>query len=87
MDRIGTANSPFARKVRVLLMEKVIPTIGKYNYPSPSLETPEVCPPCEARGGYEFKEVSWRERHANLAGLFDRIHERPSFAGTIPPGL
>ena len=33
-----------------------------------------------------LKEFPWRERHPNLAGLFDRVHERPSFQSTIPPG-
>jgi glutathione S-transferase len=33
-----------------------------------------------------MKEFAWRERHPNLAGLFDRLHERASFAETVPPG-
>lgn len=33
-----------------------------------------------------FKEVPWRADHPNLARLFDRAHERASFAQTIPPG-
>ncbi len=33
-----------------------------------------------------LKEFPWRDRHPNLAGLFDRVHERPSFQTTIPPG-
>lgn len=33
-----------------------------------------------------FKEVPWRDLHPNLARLFDRLHERPSFAKTMPPG-
>lgn len=33
-----------------------------------------------------FKEIPWRERHPNLAALSDRIHNRPSFAQTVPPG-
>lgn len=33
-----------------------------------------------------FQEVAWRTRHPNLVRLFQRIHERPSFANTVPPG-
>ncbi len=33
-----------------------------------------------------FKEVPWRDLHPNLARLFERLHERASFAQTIPPG-
>ena len=32
------------------------------------------------------KEVEWRGRYTNLAGLFDRLHLRAAFAATIPPG-
>jgi len=33
-----------------------------------------------------FGEIDWRARHANLARLFDRLHERPAFSSTVPPG-
>lgn len=33
-----------------------------------------------------LKEIPWRTRHPNLSALVDRLHERPSFAGTMPPG-
>ena len=31
-------------------------------------------------------ETNWRETHPNLAELFARLLERPSFASTAPPG-
>mgnify|MGYP002783917767 CR=1 FL=1 len=33
-----------------------------------------------------LKEFAWRERHPNLAAVYDRLHERPSFRDTVPPG-
>lgn len=33
-----------------------------------------------------LKEFPWRDRHPNLVAHFDRMHERPSVAGTMPPG-
>jgi glutathione S-transferase len=33
---------------------------------------------------FRFPEIGWREDHPNLAKLFDRISERPSFRDTMP---
>lgn len=34
---------------------------------------------------FRFPEIDWRGRHPNLALLFDRLSERPSFKDTAPP--
>ncbi len=34
---------------------------------------------------FRFPEIDWRERHPNLAQLFARLSERPSFKDTAPP--
>jgi glutathione S-transferase len=33
---------------------------------------------------FRFPEIGWRSDHPNLAKLFDRISERPSFRDTMP---
>ena len=33
---------------------------------------------------FRFPELDWRERHANLARLFDKLKLRPSFTDTAP---
>ncbi len=33
---------------------------------------------------FRFPEIDWRERHANLAKLYDKLMQRPSFADTVP---
>lgn len=33
---------------------------------------------------FRFPEIDWREKHTNLARLFDKIMLRPSFAETAP---
>lgn len=33
-----------------------------------------------------FPEIEWREKHANLARLYDKLMLRPSFAETVPQG-
>lgn len=33
---------------------------------------------------FRFPEIGWREKHANLARLFDKLMQRPSFADTVP---
>lgn len=33
---------------------------------------------------FRFPEIDWRGRHANLARLFDKLMQRPSFADTAP---
>ena len=35
---------------------------------------------------FRFPAVAWREQHANLARLADKLAARPSFADTRPPG-
>ena len=36
---------------------------------------------------FRMPELNWRATHPNLAGLFERLSARPSFAGTVPdPG-
>lgn len=32
-----------------------------------------------------FPDIDWRGRHANLARLFEKLMQRPSFADTAPP--
>jgi glutathione S-transferase len=34
--------------------------------------------------GLRFPEINWRADHANLAKLFDKLSERPSFKDTVP---
>ena len=34
---------------------------------------------------FRFPEISWRERHANLARLADKLASRSSFIDTLPP--
>ncbi len=34
---------------------------------------------------FRFGEIAWRDRHANLAKLFDKISQRPGFVDTAPP--
>ncbi len=33
---------------------------------------------------FRFPEIGWREDHPNLARLFDKLSERPSFRDTVP---
>ena len=33
---------------------------------------------------FRFPEIVWRDDHANLARLFDKVSERPSFKDTVP---
>ncbi len=33
---------------------------------------------------FRFPEIAWREDHPNLARLFDKLSERPSFRETVP---
>jgi glutathione S-transferase len=33
---------------------------------------------------FRFPEIPWRERHPNLARLYDKLSERPSFKDTAP---
>lgn len=34
--------------------------------------------------GFRFPEIDWRTGHANLAKLYDKLMQRPSFADTVP---
>ena len=34
---------------------------------------------------FRFPQIAWRERHANLAKLADKLNARPSFVDTLPP--
>jgi glutathione S-transferase len=33
---------------------------------------------------FRFPEISWRDDYPNLARLFDKVSERPSFKDTVP---
>jgi len=33
---------------------------------------------------FRFPEIQWRDDHPNLARLFDKLSDRPSFRDTIP---
>ena len=33
---------------------------------------------------FRFAHIDWRARHANLAKLYEKLSERPSFADTVP---
>ncbi len=33
---------------------------------------------------FRFPAIDWQERHANLAKLYDKLMQRPSFAETVP---
>jgi len=33
---------------------------------------------------FRFPDIHWRETHANLAQLYDKLMQRPSFAETVP---
>ncbi|WP_295991046.1 glutathione S-transferase N-terminal domain-containing protein [Rugamonas sp.] len=33
---------------------------------------------------FRFPDIAWREDHANLARLYDKLCERPSFKDTVP---
>lgn len=33
---------------------------------------------------FRFPEIAWRDQHAGLAKLFDKLSQRPSFADTLP---
>lgn len=33
---------------------------------------------------FRFPEIDWRDRHPNLARLYDKLMQRPSFADTVP---
>jgi glutathione S-transferase len=35
---------------------------------------------------FRLSDIDWRDRHANLARLFDELMARPSFAETVPLG-
>jgi glutathione S-transferase len=34
---------------------------------------------------FRFPQIAWREQHANLARLADKLNARPSFVETLPP--
>jgi glutathione S-transferase len=34
---------------------------------------------------FRFPAIDWRGEHANLARLYDKLSQRPSFADTLPP--
>jgi glutathione S-transferase len=34
---------------------------------------------------YRFPQIAWRDRHANLARLGEKLNARPSFIDTLPP--
>ena len=34
--------------------------------------------------GFRFPDLDWRSEHANLATLYDKLMQRPSFADTVP---
>ena len=34
---------------------------------------------------FRFPQIAWRERHANLTRLADKLNARPSFVDTMPP--
>lgn len=36
---------------------------------------------------FRFPEINWREDHPNLAKLFDKLSERPSFKDSLPSAL
>ena len=33
---------------------------------------------------FRFAHIDWRARHANLAKLYEKLAQRPSFADTVP---
>ncbi len=33
---------------------------------------------------FRFPEINWQEAHPNLAELYDKLMQRPSFAETVP---
>lgn len=33
---------------------------------------------------FRFPQIEWREKHANLARLYDKLQQRPTFAETVP---
>jgi glutathione S-transferase len=33
---------------------------------------------------FRFAHIDWRSRHANLAKLYEKLAQRPSFADTVP---
>jgi glutathione S-transferase len=35
--------------------------------------------------GFRFPQIAWREKHANLAKLADKLNARQSFIDTLPP--
>jgi glutathione S-transferase len=35
---------------------------------------------------FRFPDIDWRQQHANLARLYDKLMQRPSFAETVPQG-
>ncbi len=35
--------------------------------------------------GFRFPQIAWREKHANLAKLADKLNGRQSFIDTLPP--
>lgn len=35
---------------------------------------------------FRFPEIEWREQYPNLARLYDKLMQRPSFADTVPQG-
>ena len=47
----------------------------------------DVCSGC-ALGYLEFRfaEIDWRSQHLNLARLYDKLMQRPTFVETIPQG-
>ena len=34
---------------------------------------------------YRYPEIQWRDKHSNLARLYDKLASRPSFENTAPP--
>ena len=35
---------------------------------------------------FRFPEIDWREKYSNLARLYDKLMQRPSFTETVPQG-
>jgi glutathione S-transferase len=35
---------------------------------------------------FRFPDIDWRAEHPNLARLYDKLMQRPSFAETVPQG-
>ncbi|OYV41160.1 MAG: glutathione S-transferase, partial [Thiomonas sp. 20-64-5] len=35
---------------------------------------------------FRFPELGWKQQYPNLAKLYDKLMQRPSFGDTMPPG-